>query len=123
MPGLGASLGRLGLGSVYIDCLIIMISGADFIEDSFTVTIPAPEETYLASYASYNFPLIQNNVIIDDDINENTQEFALIAQLGDDVSDMFACFKTHFGSTECFGRAGAGTIKIFRNDGKYVIVL
>ena len=56
-------------------------------------------------------------MVIDDDVNEIEQSFALVAEIGDDVPDRFACFQRQVGNTECFGRTGATEIKIVDNDG------
>lgn len=80
----------------------------------FNITIPATQgngdakDTYLP----------ERLIVIDDDVNEIEQSFALIAQLGDDVPDEFACFQTQVGDTDCFGRTGATEIKIEDNDRK-----
>ena len=42
--------------------------------------------------------------IIDDDIYEVDQSFALVAQLADDVPDNVACFQRQLGESECHGR-------------------
>ena len=54
-------------------------------------------------------------------MNEVEQSFVLIARLGDDVPDRFACFQRQVGDTGCFGRIGATEIKIVDNDRKLVI--
>ena len=58
--------------------------------------------------------------VIDDDINENEQSFAIVAELGPDVPDTpnFSCFQLQVGETECFGRRGATKITITDNDRK-----
>ena len=62
-------------------------------------------------------------MVIDDDVNEIQQSFALVAVLGDDVPDDFACFQRQVGDTECFGRTGATEIAIGDNDGMYIWIL
>ena len=88
--------------------------GADFTNVSITITIPASEESALTT-----FVLPEMFDIIDDDINEIDQRFALVAQLGRDVPDRFACFQEQIGDTECFGRTGATEIRIADNDGMF----
>ena len=61
--------------------------------------------------------------MIDDNVDEIEQNFALVAQLGDDVPDNFTCFQTQVGDTECLGRKGATEIKILDNDRKFLIAL
>ena len=85
--------------------------GVDFTNVSFSVTIPATEEE---SYGRFIIPEMFN--ITDDDINESDQSFALVAQLGSDVPDRFACFQRYINDTECFGRSGATDIIIEDND-------
>lgn len=59
--------------------------------------------------------------VIDDNVVERTEVFALVAQLGDDVPDSFACFQLYLGSLDCTGRTGAAQIEIMDNDGMFVI--
>ena len=63
--------------------------------------------------------------VVDDDINEVKQSFALVAEIGPDVTDTCyvngvitecSCFQTEIGETECLGRSGATEIKITDND-------
>ena len=61
--------------------------GVDFINTSFTITVPASE----SERGLHTIPL--PNVVVDDDINENCQRFALVAQIGSDVPDSFTCFQ------------------------------
>ena len=79
---------------------------------SFNVTIPATEE---GSSGTFMIPEMIN--VTDDDIHEPLQRFALVAQLGSDVPDRFACFQMLINDAECFGRSGATQIIIFDNDG------
>ena len=64
------------------------------------------------------FEIEIENVTINDDIHEIEQSFALVAEIGDDVLDRFACFQRQVGDTECFGRSGATIIRITDNDRK-----
>lgn len=57
-------------------------------------------------------------MVIDDNINEIEQSFALVAHLGDDVPDRFVCFQRQVGDEECLGRMGATEIRITDNDRK-----
>ena len=68
--------------------LLPVHAGADFIDTSFTITVPASE----TERGLYTIPL-PDVFVIDDDINENCQRFALVAQIGSDVPDSFTCFK------------------------------
>lgn len=58
--------------------------------------------------------------VIDDNIFERVQSFALVAKLGPDVPEEFACFTTGFNDRECQGRIGATEIKIRDTDGKHL---
>ena len=78
----------------------------------FSITIPANEK---GSNPTYVIPEMFN--VTDDDIDETVKRFALVAQLGRDVPDRFACFQRHIGDTECFGRGGATEIIFFDDDG------
>lgn len=90
--------------------------GEDFDDVPYNITIPATEEDSNGIFIIPNDMLI----IFDDNIDEITQSFALIAQLGSDVLNSFACFQKHIFATECFGRGGVTIIKIVDNDGMYV---
>ena len=57
--------------------------------------------------------------VIDDDENEIEETFVLVALLGDDVPDSFACFQKQVCDTFCLGRTGATQIKIVDNDGMF----
>ena len=67
---------------------------------------------------SYNIKITLDAITSDDDIDEITQSFALIAQLDEDVSNNFACFQGYVGDSECFGRSGATEIIIYDNNHK-----
>lgn len=60
--------------------------------------------------------------IIDDDINEIWQSFALLAEISPDVPDNISCFQTssrHGREGECYGRKGAVEVIINDNDRKF----
>ena len=60
-------------------------------------------------------------MIIDDDTDENGQSFAIVAELGPDVTEVpfnFSCFQLQAGDPGCFGRRGATEIRIADNDRK-----
>ena len=74
---------------------------------------------------SQTFELPEFFRVVDDDINEVKQSFALVAEIGPDVTDTCyvggiitecSCFQTEIGETECFGRSGATEIRITDND-------
>ena len=75
------------------------------------VTIPA-------NSTSFKIPDIL--VLIDDDLDEDTQSFAIVAKIGAEVPDEITCFHTFIGETECHGRQGAAEIKIIDNDRKHI---
>lgn len=58
---------------------------------------------------------------IDDDIHELEQNFALVAEIGEDTYKDYICFKTQTG--RCLQRKGATNIRIIDNDRKFVIVI
>ena len=108
---------------MYIIVLQLNIStlhtGVDFINTSFTLTVPASE----TERGLYTIPL-PDVFVVDDVINENCQSFALVAEIGSDVPDSFTCFQRS-GCRECcggqcFGRTGAIEIKIVDNDGNVI---
>ena len=98
-------------------------SGEDFTNNSITVTIP-PAISIGDQF--YTLPIFFS--VIDDDINEIVQSFALVAEIGPDVPvNCFvdgvgitdcSCFQTSNGETDCYGRRGATEIRITDNDSK-----
>ena len=102
--------------------------GADFSEQCTDIIVPAAETAGSQTYIIRKF-----FTVVDDDLNEVVQSFALIAELGDDIpSNCFvvmegfgrdcSCFQTQVGETECFGggRSGATEIRIIDNDRKNI---
>ena len=99
--------------------------GADFSDQCTTVTVPAATTP---GFQTYTIPTFFT--VIDDNINEVEQSFALVAEIGPDVpSDCFedggltdcSCFQTPYGETQCFGRRGATEIRIADNDRKWFL--
>ena len=80
----------------------------DFSNNSITVTIPAGR----TSFEIHTFFTVN-----DDNIDENNESFAVVAELLD-VSDKIGCFQTEYGDTDCFGLRGAVGIIIADNDRK-----
>ena len=94
----------------YYDSLSFLTG--DFTDTSVTIEVPAARTVFEVP----NF-----FEVIDDDINENEQSFAIVAELGPDVPDTpfnFSCFQFKVRGTECFGRSGATKITITDNDRK-----
>ena len=58
-------------------------------------------------------------MIVDDNIDEDEQSFAIIAEIGADVPDAIVWFQIEEGQTDCLGRRGATEIRITDNDRKY----
>ena len=94
----------------------------DFSDDCMNVTVPAAVQA-----GPQTFELPEFYIIVDDDINEVEQSFALVATVGDDVTatcdvngtiSECSCFQTGVGEVECFGRSGATQIRITDNDCK-----
>ena len=97
-------------------------SRGDFSDDCMTVTVPPAVQP-----GPQTFPLPKFYIIVDDEINEVDQSFALVATVGDDVTatcdvngtiSECSCFQTGVGEFECFGRSGATQIRIRDNDCK-----
>ena len=89
-----------------------LISVADFSDSATTVTIPANSSP---SYRVRKFFTIN-----DDNIDENEESFAIVAEIGQDVPDGISCFQTEVGSDVCFGRRGATEIRIADNDRMFI---
>ena len=94
----------------------------DFSDDCMSVTVPAADMD-----GTQTFELPEFYSIVDDEINEVEQSFALVATLGLDVTatcdvdgviSECSCFQTAVGVTECYGRNGATEIRIIDNDSK-----
>ena len=98
-------------------------TGADFSDVPVTIEVPAgANDGYARVFSMPNFfPFLFQ--VIDDDIDEYEQSFAIVAELGPDVSDRIACFQLQAGDSGCFGRRGATEIRITDNDRKYFFIL
>ena len=83
------------------------ILGKDFSDTERTILIPGN---------SNMFRVPQFFTIVDDDITEVEQSFAIVAEIGPDVPENISCFQTGIGATECHGRRGATEIRITDND-------
>ena len=81
----------------------------DFSSAPFEVTIPAGTTTFV---------LPPDFEVEDDNVNEIEQYYALIGELGNDVTDRFACFQRRDRDERgcAAGRMDATTIRIFDND-------
>ena len=96
--------------------MVLSFPTADFTDMSITIEIPAAandrtQEIFLPNFFQ----------VIDDDIDEVEQSFAIVAELGPDVPDTpfnFSCFQLQAGDSECFGRRGVTEIRITDNDRK-----
>ena len=94
------------------------LTGADFTAVPIIIEIPAA-----INDGAQEFELPTFFRVIDDDIDEVEQSFAIVAELGPDVTDTpfnFSCFQLRAGATACFGRCGATTIRITDNDRKRI---
>ena len=90
-----------------------LLKGADFTDDCKEFTVPN------FATGGYTYSL-EEFFIVDDDIDEVEQSFALIATLGSDVPDGIACFQRQVGELDCIndGRRGVTRIRITDNDRK-----
>ena len=84
-------------------------TGADFRGEPVTVVVPAGSRTFIVP---------ELFTIVDDDIDEDEQSFAIVAEIGPDVPENVSCFQLGVGQRECFGRRGATEIRIDDNDRK-----
>ena len=94
------------------------MTGSDFTTTSHNIRIAATPNSPESIYE-----VVMTCSVINDAINEVEQSFILVAQLGDDVPNEFACFQRQRGDSECFGREGATEIRIMDNDRKLAITL
>ena len=88
---------------------LYFLSGDDFTDEPLTITVPANRQRYTIQ---------QFLNAVDDNIDEDRQNFAIVAEIGPDVPDRVSCFKIAEGETACFGRRGAIQIRIIDNDRK-----
>ena len=88
---------------------IILNLGSDFSSSSITITVPANTQ---------NFEVPHFFSVTDDDIDEEEQSFALVAEIGPDVPDGVSCFQISEDDRECNGRRGATEVRISDNDSK-----
>ena len=81
----------------------------DFSSAPFEVIIPAGTTTFV---------LPPDFEVEDDDVNEIEQVYALIGELGDNVTERLACFQRRDGDERgcAAGRMGATAIRIIDND-------
>ena len=103
--------------------IIVLPSVTDFTNNSITVTVPA---AITPGPQSYTLPIFFS--VIDDDINEVEQSFALVAEIGPDVTNTCyvdgvgltecSCFQRPNSAMDCYGRRGVTEIRIIDNDGK-----
>ena len=84
-------------------------SGSDFSSGTINITIPANR---------MSFEIQTLFSVIDDDINEFQQSFAIIADIID-VPENISCFQRAFGERICHGRRGATAIRITDNDREF----
>ena len=98
--------------------VILYFPTADFTDLSITIEIPAARDDGAQEFVLPNF-----FQVIDDDIDEVEQSFAIVAELRPDVTEVpfnFSCFQLQPGEIECFGRRGVTEIRITDNDRKYI---
>lgn len=89
-----------------------MCGGCGFTDADFTMSMISVE----VPAHSNSFVLPQFFSVIDDDINENDQYFAIVAEIGLDVPTNTCCFQKYWGDSYCYGRRGATKIRIPGND-------
>ena len=81
----------------------------DFSAEIIDVTIPADSTT---------FPVSTFFTINNDNLDEDEQSFAIVAEILD-VSEDISCFQTAPGTIPCFGTRGATEIRITDNDREF----
>ena len=91
--------------------MIFTILVADFSDQPITVEVPANSQQY---------QIREFFIIEDDDVDEDMQSFAIVAEIGEDVAENISCFQLGVGSAECFGRQGATEIRITDNDRRFL---
>ena len=102
----------------HVDSCVLhnIIIGSDFNDTNFTITLP-PSEGGTGEQTIFH-DIQQGDtepkfMVIDDNVNEVMQSFALVAVV-EDVPEGLACFRSFTG---CSGKTGATGIDIVDNDG------
>ena len=95
-----------------LQCFSLFL-GADFTSLGITVTVPPTNNPGIQ-----NYELPQFYSVIDDNIDEDEQSFALQVEIGTDVPSSTSCFMLGQDTTDCVGRLGATKINIRDNDRK-----
>ena len=85
----------------------------DFTDQPITVSIPANQQSFL---------IPELLMAVDDNINEEEENFAVVAEIGEDVPDGVSCFLTAAGASQCNGRIGATRFRITDNDRKLTTI-
>ena len=78
------------------------------------LTIPAASDP---TGGPQTYPIEQFFRVVDDDVDEILQVFAVVAEIGPDVPDGISCFQMTE-NPNCTGRLGAIRINIVDNDRK-----
>ena len=100
---------------IIIIIMILSFPTADFTHLPITIEIHAATDDGAQEFELPNF-----FPVIDDIINEVEQSFAIVAEIGPDVTEVpfnFSCFQL-LSHPVCFGRRGAIEIRITDNDRK-----
>ena len=92
---------------IRITSFYLSLTGADYDDTIILKTFPPGTTSRV---------VIVSIIVIDDDINEIGQRFALVGELEPEIPDEFACFRVTFDEAECRGRVGATGIRIRDND-------
>ena len=88
--------------------------GGDFSDSVVELTIPAANDP---TGGPQTYLIDQFFRVVDDDVDEILQVFAVVAEIGPDVPDGISCFQT-IDDPNCNGRFGAIRINIVDNDRK-----
>ena len=83
-------------------------SVSDFSDQPITIEVPANDGGI--------FTLSEFFTIVDDNVDEYDQSFAIVAEIGPDVPENISCFQRYVWETGCRGRRGATEIRILDND-------
>ena len=87
----------------------------DFTSESLTFELSSAEDEETSIFQLPHDSVFQ---IIEDSVNENTERFALVAEVRLPDNET-VCFVRSVTDTLCHGRVGAAHINIIDNDGEY----
>ena len=104
------------LGTMIHVLLVLTLSSTDIIMHAVTDFSDQPITVEVPANGDQRFTLSEFFTVVDDNIDEDEQSFAIVAEIGPDVPEKIKCFQFGVGEAGCRGRRGATEIRIYDND-------